>query len=157
MDPLSISAGLIAILQKTGTVISICYDFKSALSNTPWALTRIVEELKGLRNVLEALEAVADDLHSAKSLSTVQRPNLELLCKPGDGLLELCAQDLTALELSLTTPDWQGKFGLKRKALAQAIGWRISAKDTLEVLNRIQRFKGTLGLALAADQAYSPP
>jgi hypothetical protein len=154
MDPLSITTGIITVLQATGMVISICYDFKSALNKAPWALSRIVEELKGLRTVLEALEIVADNLQSGKSSYTVQRIGLELLCKPGNGLLELCGQALTSLEKSLTNTNWGDTSGPKRRALAQAIGWRLSEKDALEALGNIQRFKSTLSLALAADQVY---
>jgi hypothetical protein len=56
MEPLSITTGVITILQATTTVITICYNFRAALKNESWSLTSIINELKGLRDILERLE-----------------------------------------------------------------------------------------------------
>src|SRR6202044_3114540 len=53
------SASVIGILQVTGTVICICYDYQSGVRNAPRDLDRITNQLIGLRAVLENLLTLA--------------------------------------------------------------------------------------------------
>lgn len=59
MDPLSISASIVAILQATTTVISICYDFRACI--------KVIDEVKSLRNILETLEQLSQAQASGAS------------------------------------------------------------------------------------------
>jgi hypothetical protein len=56
MDPLSVTASIIAVLQATSAVLSICYDYRCAIKHSPWGLERAVDEIRDLRNVLESLK-----------------------------------------------------------------------------------------------------
>ncbi|KAI9771253.1 MAG: hypothetical protein M1839_002837, partial [Geoglossum umbratile] len=60
MDPLSITAGIIAVLQITGAVISTCYDYRCGVKSKSRDVARLTNELISLRNVLERLLALVE-------------------------------------------------------------------------------------------------
>jgi hypothetical protein len=153
MDPLSITASIIAVLQAANAVISVCYDYRSALKETPWALTKVADEVKSLRVVLETLEAISRDLAFTKTGPQSRLAALELLCAPDGGLLDICLSDLSSLEKKLSSPSWYDKIGPKRRAAIKATGWRLKETDAKEALINIERYKSTLTLAITADEA----
>jgi hypothetical protein len=153
MDPLSIAASIITVLHATNAVISICYDYGAAVKKSPWELSRLTEEVKSLRNILEALEQLAKKSESSDSATDSQLPTLTLLCEPDTGPLAMCLTELEALEKKLCPPSWSGQVGSKRRALVQAFGWPLKERDTKKILENIGRYKATLNLAITADQA----
>jgi hypothetical protein len=150
MDPLSISTGIITVLQATSTLISVCYNFRAALKSAPWSLTQVIEELKCLRNILESLEELAHTLDDPSRLS--KRPVFELLSDPVNGPLVLCRRELSSLEKKIKCSSYAGTTGLKRKAALQALGWQLRDRDAKECLERIERCKSILSIALTADE-----
>lgn len=60
MEPLSVTASIIAVIQISGAVISICYEYRSAVKGALKAATRITKEVKGLQDVLERLLRLAE-------------------------------------------------------------------------------------------------
>jgi hypothetical protein len=133
MDPLSISTGIITLLQATTTIISVYYNFRAALKDRPWSLTRIIDELKCLRNILESSEELAQSVDSPSGLGT--RPVVESLSEPDNGPLLILTQTLSArircLEweteiLKLRRNHWiEEKFSSPNFRLA-AQGWRCT-------------------------------
>src|SRR5438552_12640305 len=101
MDPLSITASIITVLQATNAVISICYDYSAAVNNFSWELPRVTGEVKSLRNVLETLEQLAKKAESADPAAEPQLPALKLLCESDAGPLAICFVELEALEKKL--------------------------------------------------------
>lgn len=160
MDPLSVAASVIAVLQAANAIISVCYDFKAILRDgAPWGLSQVLGEILDLRSVLESLvrltEASSEKLTSSSSSSFVanqRRPPFELLCEPGRGPLVACARELKALDV-LITSNFDGRSGSKRRALMQAVGWQIKEKEVRMALERVSRCKTTLVLAMTVDQA----
>lgn len=158
MDPLSATASIIACLQAANAVISVCLDYRSALNNAPWGLAKAIEEARDLRNVLESLESLAERLEGQSSESSVDDKrswaSLQLLCSADKGPLERCIIELNHLEKMLCAPKWSQNLGQKRRALIQAVGWRIKDSDVRDSLKNIERYKATINLALNADQAW---
>jgi hypothetical protein len=154
MDPLSITASIIAVLQATNAVISVCYDYSSAVRNSSWELPRVTEEVRSLRNVLESLEQLAKKAEGADPAAETQLLTLKLLCESGvgPGPLASCLQELERLKNKLSPPDWAGRDGSKRRAFIQALGWPLKEGDTRKTLENLGRFKTTLNLAMTADQ-----
>jgi len=161
MDPLSITASIIAVVQATNSVISFCFDFCSALKDRPWGLTKLLQETTALRNVLESLRNVAEPaetqamLESKAADAESRLPRLKLLCQP-NGPLEACLQELVRLEDKLTTTaghKWNIKMGKISKAVIQAMGWRMKKEDIEKTVQMLERFKATFTLALTADEA----
>ena len=147
------TASVIAVLQAANSVISVCYDFRAAIKDQPWALTRMTTSINELRLLLSRLEQVAneselklDDINSAR-LST-----LEALCQNG-GAITNCYEELKGLEQKLGSGKWAGKKGSTRRALIQSIGWQFKGKDAEDMLKRLEGYKSTLNLALTIDQS----
>ena len=156
MDPLSITASIVAVLQATSAVISVCYDYSAAIKGAPWELSKVTDELKGLRDVLESLAKLSKAAADADPAAQSRLPALELLCDPkaNGGPLAACLDEINGLKAKLSPPSWSGKDGSKRQALIKALGWPLKAKDTQRSLENISRFKGTLNVALTSDLGY---
>src|ERR1700735_5751195 len=125
MEPLSVAASIIAVLQAANAVISICYDIRAAVKGAPWALSRIINSISELRLVLSRLEQVANEAElNSDPISAAKLPTLQALCQDG-GALKNCFEELTVLEQSLAPPSWAGKTGSKRRGLIQSVGGRF--------------------------------
>jgi len=149
VEALGLAASVIAVLQLTSSVISICYDYGSAAKGTNWELSDINKELEGLRNVLQQLEPLAKQSELAHAARDAKLQVIGLLREPLRG----CFKIIKDLEDKLATPSWCDGFGPRRRAFIQALRWPMKEAETKKVLENISRFKDTLGLALAADQA----
>jgi hypothetical protein len=158
MDPLSVTASVIACLQAASSVISVCLDYRAALSHAPWGLVTAIVDVRDLRNILEALESVASRTNSksldGNSIEKRQWTSLQLLCSD-QGPLQNCAAELNLLEKKLCSPKWTQSLGRRRKALIQAVGWQIKDSEVKECMERIGRYKATITLALNADEVYA--
>lgn len=142
IDPLSITAGIIAVLQISGNVIFICYDYRAAVKNAPRDAKRIIDEVNTLQDVLEQLLKLAE---TASINASAHLPALELLNKP-DGPLIKCRAKLLALKAKLEPQEgW--------RAVKKALTWPLRETEVTKALDNINRFKATLTLALTADQA----
>lgn len=153
MDPLSVTASIIAVLHAANSVISVCYDFRAAMKDQPWAMTRITSSINDLRLILSRLEQVANESElNFDERSLARMSTLEALCQEG-GAISNCFAELRALEKKLVPGSWAGKNGSKRRALIQSIGWQFKGKEADEILQRLDGYKGTLNLAITMDQA----
>jgi len=93
MDPLSISAGIVAVLKATTAVFLICYTYRAAINDAPWESCQTIEEIKGLRSVLETLQDLAVEAKTADSVAHARLPSLVRLSEP-DGPLARCLAEL---------------------------------------------------------------
>lgn len=146
-EAFGIVGGVIAVLQITNPVLSVCYDYNAGVQGASWELPRIQKEVEDLRVVLQALEPV---VRKAQSSNQAQLPTLALLCA-SQGSLETCRKEIKRLEKKLKSPDWMKKFGRKTTALAQSLRWPLKEAETNKSLEAISRLKQTLQLALHAD------
>ncbi|KAH4986916.1 hypothetical protein HBH69_015840 [Parastagonospora nodorum] len=153
MDPLSITANIITVLHVANSIISVCYEVRSAVKQSPWSLTRTIDELRDLRNVLESLETAYNALDRAKSVDETRVRSFRLLCDSEASPLARCLQELSMLERKITkngrgTP----RLFSKAHAITQVIGWQLKENDARLSLERIERCKNTIILALTADE-----
>ena len=147
-EGLALGASVLAVLQVSGKVISVCYDYSAAAKDSTWELSQVREGLESLRHVLQLLEPRARQLDLAPATPDAEKPLLPLLCGP----LKSCLELIELLEVRLKTPHWVERCGPKRKAAVQALRWPLKESDTKKVLTNIDRFKATFHLAITADQ-----
>lgn len=152
-EGLALAASVVAVLQITKSVLSVCYGYRAAAKDVSWELSSVVAEMESLRNVLQTLEPLAEQAELADPNAGTRLPTLTLLCGP-QGLLQHVLNEVTRLNKRLKTPSWSDKFGPKRKAFIQALRWPLNKAETEEALVNIERFKDTFTLALTADEAY---
>ena len=153
-EGLALAASVIAVLQITQSVISVCYDYSAAAKGTSWEVPQVLAELESLRDVLQRLEPLAKEAEYADPTVKTRLPTLALLCGPG-GLLENCFKEVKRLDGGLKPPGWTDRFGPRRTAFAQALRWPFKESETRKTLEKIGRFKDTLTLTITADQAYA--
>ena len=142
MDPLSLTGTLIAVVQITTAVISICYDYRQGTKNAAREVIQISDQLSSLKDVLDALLRLVENSESSdpSRLST-----FELLLKP-DGPLSTCKTELERLKEKLEPETgW--------RAVRQSLVWPLKEGDMRKALSNLERLKSTMQLALSADQA----
>ncbi|KAI4932040.1 uncharacterized protein J4E92_003939 [Alternaria infectoria] len=132
MDPLSVTANVITVLQVANSIITICYEVRSALKQSPWSLTRTIDEIRDLRNVLESLEQICRALDTSKESDTARFRTFQLLCESETSPLSRCLQELLDLEKKINSgKQTPGRSTLLAKArvLAQVMGWQLKEGD----------------------------
>ena len=142
-DPLSIIASLIAVVQISGTIISVCYDYRRGVKKAPQDVARITNEITSLRDVLESLIRIIDedDAKNGIRLATIQKLNVP------EGPLPSTKKELEDLEAKLRPEKgW--------RAIGKALVWPLRKGEVDGSLEIIRRMKETLNLALLADHTY---
>ena len=143
MDPLSVTGTLIAVLQITSTVISICYDYRQGAKHASREIIQISDELSSLKDVLDVLLRLAEksELDDFSSLST-----FGLLVKSG-GPLSICQAELERLKAKLEPENgW--------RAVRKSLEWPLKEGEVKRALLNLERLKSMVQLALSADQTY---
>ncbi len=146
MDPLSLTGTLIAVLQITTAVISICYDYRQGVSSASKQIAQITDELNSLKDVLESLLGLIEKARSADGDDPSRLETVKLLAREG-GPLENCMRELEALKMKLEVKE-KGKWGKVGRVLV----WPLKEKEVVKVLAGLERWKGVVGLGLSVDQ-----
>ena len=145
-EPLALGASIIAVLQLTGSVITLCSNYRAAAKGATWDLPQVKAELGSLRDMLNDLKPRTQQVEIIPTASTAS--NVALLHAP----LENCQEMIKWLEAKLKSAKWINGLGRKGKAAVQALSWPVKEAETKRVLDSIGRFKATLTLALSIDQ-----
>ncbi|PSN71840.1 hypothetical protein BS50DRAFT_236580 [Corynespora cassiicola Philippines] len=153
MDPLSVTANVITVLQLANSIISICYDVRANLNKAPWSLTRVADEIKDLRNVLEQVEKASERLDQSCTADSKQLCVFKLLVEPENGPLARCHEELAILEKKIVSSYGHRTSISKQRAFLQVMGWQLKESDAKACLARIDRCKSTILMALTADEA----
>ena len=141
MDPLSVTASIIAVIQLTGSVVSAVYGYRRDVKHAPEDAAKIIQDLIGLSQILEKLLQMIEKERSAK---TAQLSSVEGLVKP-DGPLESCQKTLHHLNAKLQPEHgWRG--------VKQSLVWPLKKDYIKKTLDDIAAAKATIGLALTVDQ-----
>lgn len=135
MDPLSISASIVAVLQLTGTIIQYLNTVKGA----PKDRQRILLELCNVNGTLYILEERASQAQQGDAWSST----LLSLNKP-NGPVEQFKTALERLENKLAPAKGWSKVG-------KAIVWPFQKEEIKEILNVIERQKTFFNLAQQND------
>ncbi|KAI1454805.1 hypothetical protein F4805DRAFT_304403 [Annulohypoxylon moriforme] len=153
MDPLSITASSIALLQVCGSILHICYNTHAILKCKPWCLSRIQDEVRELRGILETIFQMAVDNQDSKEYPD-EYGTLKILSQSQQnrGPLVLCLEDLRELE-NILLEKYTGRPKTKIHAVMRAISWDLSEKEIKQIVDRLGRSKATLNLAISSDEA----
>jgi hypothetical protein len=149
MEGFSAAANVITVIQAANAVINICYNFRAALKKSPWALTRVLEEVTALRSVLERIEL---SVSSDQGPSVCDSKALQVACSSVSGPLPTCLSALSHLEGILSSSMSPSGRASKFHALAQAVTWQLKDDEFIAILGRIERCKSTLSLAISTEE-----
>lgn len=138
MDPLSLTASIIAILQLTSTVINYLNDVKNASKD----LARCATEAS---NVYWLLTNLKYRLEEAKSENASWHIAVRLL-NVTNGPLDQYRSALEQLQSKVTRASASGL----QKA-GRALVWKFSKHEVDDILSRIERLKSLTQIALEMD------
>ncbi|MCJ1396082.1 hypothetical protein MMC18_008970, partial [Xylographa bjoerkii] len=138
--PLSGVASVIAVIQLTSAIVSICYEYRSSVKHAFSDVVRLTGEVESLGNVLKQLLPLVEQEHAR---ATDRLQTTELLAEP----LKKCLAELSELEAKLRS----GMSGGVLKSIGQTLIWPLKERDITKILDRLERFKALLCLALTVD------
>jgi hypothetical protein len=135
MDPLSITASIIAVLQLANKVLKYMNHVKEA----PKERTECVVELLTLSGLLSKLRAHIEDGDLTQPWYTAAK---DLASR--NGPLDQLIQALETLLLKFTD-------GGRRKKIGDALIWKFKKEEIAGFLERIERLKTLVSVALQLD------
>jgi len=109
----------------------------------PWTLIQVIEEVRDLRNVIEAVQSALD-----KEDSSGEKTNsLEEIVEPA---IAMCLAELRALEVRIRPEHVSALLESTSKLLLRSTIWRLKANDASESIASLQRCKASLNLAISS-------
>lgn len=157
MDPFSLTGTLIALIQITSKIVTLCYDYRSSLKSSSREIVQITDELNSLQTVVESLLRIVEQSYDSGDLDDRSRDGgkkgggkarletIEKLFEEG-GVLGSCLEELHRLKEKLEPRE--GWRGVKRR-----LEWPLKEGEMRRALEGLERWKGVMVLAVVTDNA----
>ncbi|KAM7211112.1 hypothetical protein V8F06_013508 [Rhypophila decipiens] len=149
MDPLSITVGVFSVLQASGAVLEVCYHIRSAMRKVPSSVIRIIEEVRDLRGITEAIQSGLDNYDDPNQEITNQ------FCRAISDPVTTVVGELAALEKRLLRVPIEELVESRWKTLKHTIAWELEERETKEWIARLERCKASLNLAITSQSCAS--
>ncbi|OCL01502.1 hypothetical protein AOQ84DRAFT_434833 [Glonium stellatum] len=140
MDGLSVAANVIAVVDLSAQVASLCFQYSVAVKDAKEDIGHLQREVNSVKDVLNGVKQLLDGAHNKTRLSVSQ--------KLSDSL-EDCFSELEALQKKLDPGEARkamSRFGLR------ALKWPFKSKEVEKVILRLGRHKQTFSSVLQVDQ-----
>jgi hypothetical protein len=134
MDPLSITAGIIAALQLTNAVVWCLVDAKNASTDC----ARCALEASNLYSLLVTLRFRLEGRSNEPWYTAVRNLGVE------NGPLDQYKHALEQLQTKVTS-------GSGIKKMGHTLSWSLSKKEATSILSRMERLKTLVQIALEMD------
>lgn len=135
MDPLSVTASIISILQLSGKVLGYLNEVQGASKDR----ARCAVEVANLNSLLTTLRFCLDDGDSSTPwLAAVKDLGIQ------DGPLDQFKQALEQLQSTMTN-------GGKIRRAGEALMWKFKKEEIASIMARMERLKTLVGIALQMD------
>ena len=139
MDGLSGAASIIAVVDISAKVASLCFQYSVAVKDAKRDIERLQKKVIDIKNVLEEVQKLLDK--EDKSQLSTTRTLLDLL--------EECHQQLQGLKAQLEP-------SRRRKAMQQfgfrAVKWPFTSKQVEKMVASLEQYEHTFSLAFQVDQ-----
>jgi hypothetical protein len=142
MEAVGSAASIIAVIDLSAKVASICFQYSAAVENARSDVERLQGELERLRTTLQGAERLLES-PNGKRLQTSQG-----LWDGLDGCFSQLSQLRSRLEKKLnpgTARMAMRKFGLR------ALKWPFESKEIDRIINNLERYRDTLSAGLTVD------
>ncbi|KAI1592502.1 WD40 repeat [Pyrenophora tritici-repentis] len=139
MDGLSGAASVIAVIDISTKIVSLCYQYSVAVKDAKDDIERVRRKVSDITHVLEKIKQLLNSQDKTR-LSTTQ------------GLfssLEQCLKELKSLEAKLDpgkTRKTMSRFGFR------ALKWPFTSKQVDKIILDLEGYEQTFSLALQVDQ-----
>jgi hypothetical protein len=134
MDPLSITASIVAVLQLTHAVVGYLIDVK----NAPRDRTRCALEASNLYNLLVTLRLRLEESSDELWYAEVRALDVE------NGPLDQYKRALEQLQKKITS-------GSGIKKIGNTLWWKFIKDEVTSILSRMERLKELVQIALEMD------
>ncbi|KAH6900815.1 hypothetical protein B0T10DRAFT_431737 [Thelonectria olida] len=142
MDGLSLAANIIAVVELSAKIASLCVEYSKAVKNAKSDIKRLQNELGSLDVVLLEARKLLDGPGGARLQTAVQL----------QGALDDACSDLRKLIMKM---EEKLNVGNPRKAMSRfgirAIKWPFESKDVDNIIRNLDRHRSTLSAALIVD------
>jgi uncharacterized coiled-coil DUF342 family protein len=139
MDGLSGAASVIAVIDISAKVVSLCYQYSVAVKDAKDDIERVRRKVSDITHILEKIKQLLDSQDKTR-FSTTQ------------GLfssLEQCLEELKSLGAKLD-------LGKTRKTMSRlglrALKWPFTSKHVDKIVLNLEGYEQTFSLALQVDQ-----
>ena len=142
MEALAGVASVVAVVQAADRIITLCANYASAVKDAKEDIERLRSEVEAFHKVLKSVSEMANS--GEMELHTSQSVLQELV-----GTITECKSLYSDLEAQLDPGKGRkmmDRFGLR------ALKWPLKSKDVIKVAESLNRYKGTITLALNLDQ-----
>ncbi|KAF1957653.1 hypothetical protein CC80DRAFT_471085 [Byssothecium circinans] len=143
MDGLSGAASVIAVIDISAKIGSLCFQYSKAVKDAKNDIERLQKKVGDIERVLESIKKLLDGPHRAR-LSTTHG-----LFKS----LQQCLRELQELEKELKpgkTRKTMSRFGVR------ALKWPFTSKQVERIISSMEGYEQTFTLALQVDQTQVP-
>lgn len=141
MDPLSVTASIIAIVELSGAICGFLYSLKGTSKDI--AQCRL--EISNISNLLEKLSDRLDEISSNEASSDdVWFVEMQALAA-ANGPIEQYKSALEQLHSKLASS------ASSRTKIGGALSWKFSKEEVTNILTRIERLKSLTQIALGMD------
>lgn len=134
------AASVIAVVQITERVLTLCYKYAKAVKHGPGHIKRLQEELQSLYSILEGAKPLLEGPHKEK-LATSQ------LLKDS---LAGCRTEIDSLKAKLSTKSG----GMHRHPLnRRRLKWPLESREVDKTILALHKHRDNLNTSLTIDQA----
>ncbi|KAH9888269.1 ankyrin repeat-containing domain protein [Xylariomycetidae sp. FL2044] len=144
MDGISAAASIIAILELTGKVYSLCQQYVLAARNARRDIEVLCAEVAALHDVLLAFDDWLQDVTDTTSFSI-------LIKVQASGTFDICKRELESIKDVLQSFIPLTADGSRSRGISLRLKWPLSSKDVQDRIIVLATQKQTLILALAAE------
>jgi hypothetical protein len=139
MDGLSSAASVIAVIDISAKIVSLCFQYSVAVKGAKDDIERVQRKLSDITHILEQIKQLLDSQDKARLLTT-------------QGLFSSLAQCLAELE-GLQVELGPGKT---RKTMSRigfrALKWPFTNKQVDKIVSNLEGYEHAFALALQVDQ-----
>ena len=139
MDGLSGAASVIAVVDISAKVASLCFQYSLAVKDAKNDITRLQGKVGDVKGILEKITQLLDGPGKARL------PTTDTLSVP----LKQCLQDLQKIKADLEpgkTRRTMKRFGFR------ALKWPFTSEGVEKMVARLEKYEQTFNLALQVDQ-----
>jgi Zn-finger domain-containing protein len=132
MEGLSGAVSVIAVIDISAKIASLCFQYSIAVKDAKNDVERIKKKVSDVKRVLEGVKKLLDGPHKAQ-LSTTHDLFMSL---------EQCLQELRGLKSELESSKAMSRFGVR------ALKWPFTSKQVEKIVSSLEAHKHTFTLAL---------
>ncbi|KAL5405078.1 hypothetical protein PMIN04_012435 [Paraphaeosphaeria minitans] len=143
MDGLSGAASVIAVVDISAKVASLCLQYLAEVRRAKGDIERLHQKVDDTKGILKKLQQLLDK--RGKS----QLPTTNTLLDP----LQRCLQELKELEATLQTNlEPSGRRKAMQRFCLRALKWPLTSKGVEKTVQNLEKYGHTFSLALQVDQ-----